>query len=141
MKDIDKELYEKMNLYDKIIGSCMVNTYSTSKDGKIILRDFDKNLDMYMFEFEVAKMVQSIYSDRQIYMDMGLFEYLVFKFKHRKECKLKRIKRKDTDNCELNIEDMLLFVAKAYGFNVDNFSDLYKDIYNLYWKERGKINI
>ena len=35
---------------------------------------------------------------------------------------------------------MLLFVAEAYGFNIDNFSDLYKDIYNLYWKERGKIN-
>lgn len=131
---------ETLDLYDKIVNACMINTFSLSKDEKIILRDFDKSSDMYMFEFEVAKMVQSIYSDRQIYMDMGLFEYLIFKFKHRKECKLKRIKHKDADLCELNIENMLLFVAEAYGFNIDNFSDLYKDIYNLYWKERGKIN-
>lgn len=140
MENIDRELFEKMNLYDKIIGSCMVNTYSTSKDGKIILRDFNKNLDMYMFEFEVAKMVQSMYSDRQIYIDMSIFEYLIFKFKHRKECKLKRIRLKDTDYCELNIEDMLLFVAQAYGYKIENFSELYDDIYRLYWKERGKIN-
>lgn len=133
MKDISNELYEKMNLYDKIIGSCMVNTYSDSKDGRIILSNFNKNSKMHMFEFEVALMVQGIYTDRQIYLDMKLFEYLMFKFKHRKEFKVKKIRHKEATKSNFNIEKMLLFVAEAYGYNKENFSKLYENIYSLYW--------
>lgn len=137
MKDINKELDEKLDLYDKIVNACMINTFSLSKDEKIILRDFDKNSDMYMFEFEIAKLVR-LYSNRQIYMDMGLLSFLFFKFKHRKECELKRIKHSEAEKRDFIIKDMLLFVAEAYGYNSNNFSELYSDIYNTYWKKEKK---
>ena len=83
---INKELKEKYDLYDKIISSCMVNFYSFSKDNdKIILRDFFSKSNTYLFAFEVAKLVNAIYPNKQIYIDMPFIQYIFFKIKNRKE--------------------------------------------------------
>lgn len=127
---------ETLDLYDKIITSCMVNTYSFSKSGRIVLKNFNQNLKCYMFEFEVAKIVSSIYQDREIYMDLPFFEYLIFKFKNR-QIKLKRLKKNDEANEAFNIEDMLHFVANSYGVEFSIFDE----IYETYWNRKGNINV
>ena len=138
MSDIvNKELKERYDLYDKIISSCMVNFYSFSKDNdKIILKDFNQNLKCYMFEFEVAKIVSSIYQDREIYIDMPFIQYIFFKIKNRK-VKLKYIKKCEEVDNALNIEDMLDFVADSYGVEFSIFDE----IYETYWNRKGNINV
>ena len=127
---------ETLDLYDKIITSCMVNTYSFSKSGKIILKDFNQNLKCYMFEFEVAKIVSSIYQDREIYIDLPFFEYLIFKFKNR-NTKLKRMKKNDEANEAFNIEEMLHFVADSYDISFETFDK----IYDIYWNRKELKNV
>ena len=127
---------ETLDLYDKIITSCMVNTYSFSKNGKIILKDFNQNLKCYMFEFEVAKIVSSIYQDREIYIDMPFIQYIFFKIKNRK-VKLKYIKKCEEVDNAFNIEDMLDFVADSYGVEFSIFAE----IYETYWNRKGNINV
>ena len=138
MSDIvNKELKERYDLYDKIISSCMVNFYSFSKDNdKIILKDFNQNLKCYMFEFEVAKIVSSIYQDREIYIDMPFIQYIFFKIKNRK-VKLKHIKKCEEVDNALNIEDMLDFVADSYGVEFSIFDE----IYETYWNRKDNINV
>lgn len=128
--DIDKELYDKMNLYDKIVGACMVNIYNASEDGRIIIKEFNPKNEIHLFEYEVAKMISTVYSNRTIYLNMNILKYIIFKVKHRKN-KIKRIsnkKAKDVENFFLRLE----FVAKAFDSSLFVFSD----IYNLYWKKR-----
>ena len=127
---------ETLDLYDKIITSCMVNTYSFSKNGKIILKDFNQNLKCYMFEFEVAKIVSSIYQDREIYIDMPFIQYIFFKIKNRK-VKLKYIKKCEEVDNAFNIEDMLDFVADSYGVEFSIFAE----IYETYWNRKDNINV
>ena len=127
---------ETLDLYDKIITSCMVNTYSFSKSGKIILKDFNQNLKCYMFEFEVAKIVSSIYQDREIYIDMPFIQYIFFKIKNR-NVKLKYIKKCEEVDNAFNIEDMLDFVADSYGVEFSIFDE----IYETYWNRKDNTNV
>ena len=128
----DTQFLEKMKLYDNICGACMVNTYSESKDGRIILKNFNEKLYTHMFEFEVARILQYIYRDRQIYLNMPFFKYLKFKVKYRK-LKLKWISNKESQISEFDIDEMLKYVATAY--EVD-FNTIYKEIYNSYWRKK-----
>ena len=127
---------ETLDLYDKIITSCMVNTYSFSKNGKIILKDFNQNLKCYMFEFEVATIVSSIYQDREIYIDMPFIQYIFFKIKNR-NVKLKYIKKCEEVDNAFNIEDMLDFVADSYGVEFSIFDE----IYETYWNRKDNTNV
>ena len=127
---------ETLDLYVKIITSCMVNTYSFSKNGKIILKDFNQNLKCYMFEFEVAKIVSSIYQDREIYIDMPFIQYIFFKIKNR-NVKLKYIKKCEEVDNAFNIEDMLDFVADSYGVEFSIFDE----IYETYWNRKELKNV
>ena len=138
MSDIvNKELKERYDLYDKIISSCMVNFYSFSKDNdKIILKDFLSTSKPYLFAFEVAKIVSSIYPNKQIYIDMPFIQYIFFKIKNRK-VKLKYIKKCEEVDNALNIEDMLDFVADSYGVEFSIFDE----IYETYWNRKGNINV
>ena len=160
MSDIvNKELKERYDLYDKIISSCMVNFYSFSKDNdKIILRDFFSKSNKYLFginieknnnnklvicnyqnksfAFEVAKLVNAIYPNKQIYIDMPFIQYIFFKIKNRK-VKLKHIKKCEEVDNALNIEDMLDFVADSYGVEFSIFAE----IYETYWNRKDNINV
>lgn len=134
---INKELKEKYDLYDKIISSCMVNFYSFSKDNdKIILRDFFSKSNTYLFAFEVAKLVNAIYPNKQIYIDMPFIQYIFFKIRNRK-VKLKYIKKCEEVDNALNIEDMLDFVADSYGVEFSIFAE----IYETYWNRKDKIDV
>ena len=138
MSDIvNKELKERYDLYDKIISSCMVNFYSFSKDNdKIILKDFLSTSKPYLFAFEVAKIVSSIYPNKQIYIDMPFIQYIFFKIKNR-NVKLKYIKKSEEVDNAFNIEDMLDFVADSYGVEFSIFDE----IYETYWNRKGNINV
>ncbi len=124
------------NYYDQIIGSCMVNTYSLSNEGKIVLKNFNPQSNLHMFEYQVAAIVQSMYQDRQIYLNMPLMQYLKFKWKNRKKIKLKWISSAEIQKLDLEADlltDMLLHVSDAYEENPTIFGM----IYTKYWGEKN----
>lgn len=132
-----KELKEKLDLYDKIITSCMVNTYSFAKENnKIIMQNFWPRPD-YLFAFQVANLVWVTNPNMTIYMNMPLIKYLIFKIKNRK-IKMRWIRKcKEVDHA-MNIEEMLDYVAKAYKVDYS----IFEDIYDIYWsKKKGEMDV
>lgn len=120
---------EGIQLYDNIVNSCMINTFSMSKDGIIILKGFNPDIKLHGFMFEVAKITSTLFPPRLIVLDMPLVDYLKFKYKNRK-IKLGWGRRKKYRNCEFEFENMLEFVRTSY----DVANDIFEEIYNEYWK-------
>ena len=122
---------EQIQLFDKIVSSCMINTFSESKDGVVFLKDFYPENVNHKFMFEVAKITTTLYPPRRIVLDMKLFQYLKFKFKNRK-IKLEWGRKKKFRTKEYSFDNMLEFVRTSY----DVKEDIYEKIYNEYWKDK-----
>ena len=90
MENTSNNIYQT---YDKIIHSTLLNINAESKDGKIFLRDFNKNNINHLYFFEIVKISQTFWNF-QIILDMPLLEYLRFKFSHRK-LSIRKMKKKD----------------------------------------------
>ena len=63
------------NLYDNIINATVVNMFSFSKDGKIIIMNFNSKDKKHLYLFEVAKNVCFLLNNpkREIYLHNTLF--------------------------------------------------------------------
>ena len=122
-----------MILYDKIVNATTINVFSFSKNGKIIISPFNKNNIRDKFLFEIAKNVYTLFrnSNREIYLDMKLIPYLLFKIKNRKYKFHRYTKNLDITNNEI-INPLLLldYVCKEFGVT----NNIIIDIYNKYYK-------
>ena len=131
MEDIKDTDVKTIKLYDDIVNSCMINTFTMSKDGIIILKGFNPEIKLHSFMFEIAKITSTLFPPRQIVLDMPLISYLKFKYKNKK-IKLAWARRRKYKSNEFEFENMLEFVRASY--NVAN--DIFEEIYNEYWKDK-----
>lgn len=121
--DID---YKK---YDSIVSDCIINIYSLSKEEKrIILTNFDPNIDTDKCVIEIAKIAQSLWN-YDIEVDLPFIKYLLFKIKNKK-INIKRYKK--YTNKKVDVQELKQFVSHAYV----ETTMIFKDIYDEYYKPR-----
>ena len=130
MENTSNNIYQT---YDKIIHSTLLNINAESKDGKIFLRDFNRNNVNHLYFFEIAKISQTFWNF-QIVLDMPLLKYLRFKFSHRK-LNIRKMKKKDYEK-GFNIEKILNFIQESFKAPTCIFSN----IYYTYYKKENKIH-
>lgn len=123
MENTSNNIYQT---YDKIIHSTLLNINAESKDGKIFLRDFNKNNINHLYFFEIAKISQTFWNF-QIILDIPLLEYLRFKFSHRK-LSIRKMKKKDYEK-GFNIEEILNFIQESFKAPACIFSNIYHTYY------------
>lgn len=132
MENTSNNIYQT---YDKIIHSTLLNINAESKDGKIFLRDFNKNNINHLYFFEIAKISQTFWNF-QIVLDMPLLKYLRFKFSHRK-LNIRKMKKKDYEK-GFNIEEILNFIQESFKAPTCIFPNIY---YTYYKKENKNTSI
>ena len=132
MENTSNNIYQT---YDKIIHSTLLNINAESKDGKIFLRDFNKNNINHLYFFEIAKISQTFWNF-QIVLDMPLLKYLRFKFSHRK-LNIRKMKKKDYEK-GFDIEEILNFIQESFKAPTCIFSNIY---YTYYKKENKNTSI
>lgn len=127
----------QLDFYDKVIGAYMVNTYSMSKNGRIILDNFDGGDTVHLFAFEVAKIVAAIHQDRKIYLQMNPIKFLWFKFQNRKDSKVRWISKKEAAALqEKTMMEMLEFTGAGFNQGKNECKNLFANIYNIYWNRK-----
>lgn len=133
----NEALKAKLDFYDKVIGAYMVNTFTKSKNGYIILDNFDGDDCVHLFAFEVAKMVAAIHQNRRIYLDMNPLKFLWFKFKNRKDSKVRWISKRDVKVLqETPMMEMLEFTGAGFEHGKNECKNLFANIYNTYWNRK-----
>ena len=72
---------DRYNKYDKIVQDTLVNIYSTAKEsGKIVLTNFNPDIDTNKCVFEVAKIAKNLWNF-ELQVDLPLIKYLKLKLK------------------------------------------------------------
>ena len=122
-KNISFEAYEECLQYAR---EEHVDGVVTATEFAVLTASYVANkMNLPGLDFEVAKLVNAIYPNKQIYIDMPFIQYIFFKIKNRK-VKLKYIKKCEEVDNALNIEDMLDFVADSYGVEFSIFAEAYE---------------
>lgn len=124
MKDKTISIEEK---YDQIVGATFTNLFSFSKeDDVIVLSNFNHNSKTYLYAYEIAKMVSSIYN-KKILLDMPLWKYLLFKMK--KENRKINVGYNFKHSKQTDTLEMLEYVANAFNEPIGIFSEIYEMYY------------
>lgn len=125
-ENCEEQVYSK---YDGIVQATLVNIYSMAKEsGKIVLINFNPNIDTDRCIFEIAKIAKTIWNF-EIQIDLPLFKYLILKLKT-KDTNIKKYRKyieKKTD-----VQELKQFVAKAYT----ETTMIYKEIYDAYYNHK-----
>lgn len=120
------------NLYDNIINATVVNMFSFSKDGKIIIMNFNSKDKKHLYLFEVAKNVCFLLNNpkREIYLHMKLIPYLIFKIKNRKYNFHRFTKKTKIEKNKIIYPTVFLeYICNSFNNNIEIISDLYNKYY------------
>lgn len=132
---------DKFNLYDKIVNSILMNVYSErQRAGKIVLWDFYPKDDVEMLYYNISAIVSDIEHD-YIYLDLGLIDYLKFKWKKRKGRKnlrrlTNRIKNKLPQDSKTSVYILMDYVKSYYNVDMNTLRNINKE----YYGERNEDN-
>lgn len=127
-------------LYDEIVGKILQNVLiEEARCGKIVIWDFRPKYVNDRLYYHISLIDSAIHGDAPVYLDMGFFSYLKFKFTHRKTRVIKRLKRKDVKE--------LLDKRISSGLIVEFVKDFYKvddnvmeDILEKYYEGKDESN-
>lgn len=119
--------------YDKIVGTIMQNILAESNiaGGKIVLWDFQPDNAMDRLYYHVACIISDIY-DKQIYLEMKLWDYLKFWKANRKRRNLNWVWRKHTnlpEESKTSVYILMEFVRDYYQIPVEIFDEINKEYY------------
>ena len=119
--------------YDKIVGTIMQNILAESNiaGGKIVLWDFQPDNAMDRLYYHVACIISDIYN-KQIYLEMKLWDYLKFWKANRKRRNLNWVWRKHTnlpEESKTSVYILMEFVREYYQVPVEIFDEINKEYY------------
>lgn len=119
--------------YDAIVGTIMQNVLAESQraNGKIVLWDFHKDNPTDRLYYYAACLISDIY-DKQIYIEMKLFDYLKFKRINKKRKNLHWVWRKHTSlpkECKTSVYIIMDYVRSYYNIPIETFDKINKEYY------------
>jgi len=119
--------------YDAIVGTIMQNVLAESHraDGKIVLWDFQHDQPMDKLYYHAACLISDIYN-KQIYLEMKLFDYLKFKKANKKRKNLHWVWRKHNslpDDCKTSVYIIMDFIRDYYNIPIETFEEINKEYY------------
>ena len=122
----DKEMRE----YNQIVAVIADNVLVERKrmNEKIILWDFQQDQATDRLYYNVATLISDVAGEK-IYLEMPLFDFLVFKWKRRKGRKnLKRVNSKIKKEIEINdrtsIYEIMMFIQKEFNLASNKFEEI-----------------
>lgn len=119
---------EQYDNFDKILNSGIYYLHSLAKDyDSLTIINFDSKDDNCLVLYELATQYCSIFN-KTLYLDMPLFKYLWFKYKHKTN--FKRGKTKN-DSCYLDAYQTMDNICR----NVKLPIELIHDVYTAYYKK------
>jgi hypothetical protein len=97
-------------------------------NGKIILWDFQQEQETDRLYYHVATLMSDVLSE-DVYLEMPLFDFLIFKWKRRKGRKnLKRVNSKIKNEIEINdrtsIYEIMMFIQKEFNLASNKFEEI-----------------
>jgi hypothetical protein len=125
---------ETIKEYDDIMRLIMQNVINQASytNGDIVLWDFDSDSIIDLLYFEAACMTADLF-EKQIYINLPLFKYLILKWKHRKRKNLHHLSRKRADSldCEGKTSVFIImdFIREYLKINGSKFTDIYNEYY------------
>ena len=125
--------FETNKTYDQIVATIMQNVLAESNraNGKIVLWDFHPVNAVDRLYYHVACIVADIYN-KDVYLEMKLFEYLKFRFKNRKRKNIHWIWRTHTslpEECKTSVFILMEFVRNYYDIPMSTYEDILKEYY------------
>ena len=118
----------KLKLYDELINKTSINIFTLSKDKNgIYLSNFNTSNKNHRYFLQVARTV-SMFTNKQIYLDMKLFSYLKFKI----FTKSKDVLKGKIEN-GINIDEVLSFMSNSLQID----SSIFGKIYEEYWRKNN----
>lgn len=97
-------------------------------NGKIILWDFQQEQETDRLYYNVATLMSDVLGEN-VYLEMPLFDFLIFKWKRRKGRKnLKRVNSKIKNEIEINdrtsIYEIMMFIQKEFNLAPNRFEEI-----------------
>ena len=97
-------------------------------NGKIILWDFQQEQETDRLYYHVATLMSDVVGE-DVYLEMPLFDFLIFKWKRRKGRKnLKRVNSKIKKEIEINdrtsIYEIMMFIQKEFNLASNKFEEI-----------------
>ena len=119
--------------YDTIVATIIQNVIAEMNrtNGRIVLWDFQQNQDTDRLYYNVACIVADL-SNKDIYIQMPLLQYLKFKLTRRKRKNIHWIGRNCkwlTDDNKTSVYIIMDFVREHYGIDMKVFKDINDEYY------------
>lgn len=77
---------DKFGLYDEVVRDTIAYFYAASKNSDYIsLYNFNPKDKDHLYLYSVARIVKNLFGKKKIKINLSLFKYLSFLFKHRKD--------------------------------------------------------
>ena len=128
-----------LKLYDEIVGTVVANVLaeSTRTDNKIYLKWFESGQASHNVYFEGACIAAAVLKT-QIYMDMPLHKYILFKFKNwRRRKLLKWVRTKKVPESATQIQLIIKHISTHFEL-IPETDAIWRDInYRYYMKKKG----
>lgn len=128
-----------LKLYDEIVGTVVANVLaeSTRTDNKIYLKWFESDQASHNVYFEGASIAAAVLKT-QIYMDMPLHKYILFKFKNwRRRKLLKWVRTKKVPESATQIQLIINHISTHFELTPETGA-IWRDInYRYYTKKKG----
>ena len=119
--------------YDQIVGTIMQNIIAETNraNGKVVLWDFQPKSATDRLYYYVACIVADLY-DKQIYLEMGLFDYLKFKKANKRRKNIHWVWRKFTllpEEAKTSVYIIMSYISEYYSISMDIFDKINKEYY------------
>lgn len=128
-----------LKLYDEIVGTVVANVLAESArtDNKIYLKWFQSDQASHSVYFEGASIAAAVLKT-QIYMDMPLHKYILFKLKNwRRRKLLKWVRTKDVPESATQIQLIINHISTHFELTPET-GTIWRDInYRYYTKRKG----
>ncbi len=118
-------------LYNQIVASIYANVISErNRDSKIILTEFDPDLNSHKVYFQVAFEYGNIVNE-PVYLNMKLIEYIKFMLSNWKKRKcIHWISTKNLPKTSTKITTIIHYIVDSYNTNMWIFREIYKEFYS-----------
>lgn len=128
-----------LNLYDQIVAAVVANNLAEAArtNNKIYLKWFDPEQASHNVYFEGACIAAAVLKT-QIYMDMPLHKYILFKFKNwRRRKLLKWVRTKNVPESATQIQLIINHISTHFELTPET-GTIWRDInYRYYTKKKG----
>ena len=112
-------------ILNEMVYAAMTNIYSLSKDGKIVLSDFEHWYEPHKAFFVMAHYVANLY-DRKLYVNVKWFDYLRLK-KEFKGFAFKKARKKYGEG--ISVPHEIIHLVNAFGVDNNMFDKIWYEFY------------